>query len=90
MDGAAGIVESTEVDTAFVERFLAARVTEEASRRSAPQPAEVIAFTLLMIQARPTAPTERGPPLSDGGTGSVPSDVTLRASQPALSAMSEH
>ncbi len=52
MDGAAGIVESTEVDTAFDERFLAARVTEEESRRFARQPPRVIAFTLMMIQAR--------------------------------------
>ena len=52
MGGAAGIVESREVDTAFVERFLAARATEEESRRCARQPAEVVAFTLLMIQVR--------------------------------------
>ncbi len=52
MGGAAGIVESTEVDTAFVERFLAARVTEEETRRLARQPAEVTGLTLLMIQAR--------------------------------------
>jgi transposase len=40
------------VDGDFVDRFLAARVTEEESRRFARQPVEVIAFTLLAIQSR--------------------------------------
>ena len=40
------------VDSEFVDRFLAAQVTEEESRRFAQQSAEVIAFTLLTLQAR--------------------------------------
>lgn len=40
------------VDSEFVDRFLAAQVTEEESRRFAQQTAEVIAFTLLTLQAR--------------------------------------
>ncbi len=52
MDGAAGIVESTDVVASFVGRFLTARVNEEESRGFARQPAEVIAFTLLVIQTR--------------------------------------
>ena len=50
------------VDGGFVERFLAARVTEEESLKFALQSAEVIAFTLLMIQARiGDRQTEAGP-----------------------------
>ena len=47
-----GYKHNAFVDVEFVERFLAAQVTEEESRRFALQPAEVIAFTLLMIQAK--------------------------------------
>ena len=67
MDGAAGSVQSTDVDTAFVERSLTAPVTEEESRRFARQPTEVIAFTLLAIQAfmggqQPGQPGPNTPP----------------------------
>ncbi|MFV0442592.1 MAG: hypothetical protein ACK5Q5_03370 [Planctomycetaceae bacterium] len=50
MDGAAGVVDREQVDTAFVDRFLAARVTEAEFAAFARQPVEVIAFTLLAIQ----------------------------------------
>ncbi|MFV0442278.1 MAG: hypothetical protein ACK5Q5_01760 [Planctomycetaceae bacterium] len=71
MDGAAGIVEREQVDTAFVVRFLTARVTEAESAAFARQSAEVIAFTLLAIQSRlgdanpltgPTTPSGVVPP----------------------------
>ena len=52
MEGALVECEGMSVDEGFVDRFLAARVTEEESRRFALQPAEIIAFTLLAIQAR--------------------------------------
>ena len=45
-------VDPAAVDLEFVERLLAARVTEEESRRFASQPVEVVAFTLLVIQAK--------------------------------------
>jgi len=52
MDGAVGVAERAGVDTGFVDRLFAARVTEVESAAFARQPVEVIAFTLLAIQAR--------------------------------------
>lgn len=52
MEGAAGVVERAGVDTEFVDRLFAARVTAEESAAFARQPVEVIAFTLLAIQVR--------------------------------------
>ncbi|MFV0443908.1 MAG: hypothetical protein ACK5Q5_10085 [Planctomycetaceae bacterium] len=52
MDGAAATVERGRVDTEFVDRFLAARVTEAESAAFIRQPSEVVIFTLLAIQAR--------------------------------------
>ncbi|MFV0443218.1 MAG: hypothetical protein ACK5Q5_06580, partial [Planctomycetaceae bacterium] len=52
MDGGAATVERGRVDTEFVDRFLAARVTEAESAAFIRQPSEVVIFTLLAIQAR--------------------------------------
>jgi len=52
MDGATTICEPATVDSDFVDRFLAARVTKKESLRFARQDPEVVAFTLLTIQQR--------------------------------------
>lgn len=44
MNGAAATVEWERVDTEFVDRFLAARVTEAESAAFARQPSEVVIF----------------------------------------------
>jgi transposase len=78
------------VDGEFVERFLAAQVTEVESRRFALQSAEVIAFTLLTIQARlsvsqtqagPHTPSATIPPYEKPAPSSKPRNRRKRGGQ---------
>lgn len=78
------------VDGEFVERFLAALVTEEESRKFALQSVEVIAFTLLTIQARigdqqtqagPNTPSSTIPPYEKPAPKPKPKNRRKRGGQ---------